>query len=226
MCPIPQSLISEPMDYKETLNLPQTDFPMRANLPKREPQLLEKWENEKIYQQIRKKSAGRPKYVLHDGPPYANGHIHLGTALNKILKDIIIKSKTMMGYDSHYIPVRNTYGINYEACRKGDKATFDEFVVFDSVATLTRFWVELSPSDLHLKQLSTQSQTRENLRALLMHLLQLVVVKKNAELHQKLLNFLSSFRGKTVNQKPTQQENILFSLLVHLIKKFRPLKRQ
>ncbi len=102
------------MDYKDTLNLPKTDFPMRANLPKREPQLLEKWEKEDIYHQIRKKSAGGLKYILHDGPPYANGHIHLGTALNKILKDIIVKSKTMMGYDAPYIPGWDCHGLPIE----------------------------------------------------------------------------------------------------------------
>lgn len=102
------------MDYKETLNLPQTEFPMRANLPKREPQFLERWEQTHLYQQIRQKSAGRPKYVLHDGPPYANGHIHLGTALNKILKDIIVKSKTMMGYDAPYIPGWDCHGLPIE----------------------------------------------------------------------------------------------------------------
>lgn len=112
----PHSLISNPrnMDYKDTLNLPKTAFPMRANLPKREPQLLEKWEKEGIYHQIRKKSGGRPKYILHDGPPYANGHIHLGTALNKILKDIIVKSKTMMGYDAPYIPGWDCHGLPIE----------------------------------------------------------------------------------------------------------------
>ena len=102
------------MDYKETLNLPKTDFPMRANLQKREPELLEKWEKEQIYHQIQAKSAGRPKYILHDGPPYANGRIHLGTALNKILKDIIVKSKTMMGYDSPYIPGWDCHGLPIE----------------------------------------------------------------------------------------------------------------
>jgi isoleucyl-tRNA synthetase len=111
-----QPLVANPcnMDYKETLNLPKTDFPMRANLQKREPELLEKWEKEDIYHQIQAKSAGRPKYVLHDGPPYANGRIHLGTALNKILKDIIIKSKTMMGYDSPYIPGWDCHGLPIE----------------------------------------------------------------------------------------------------------------
>ena len=102
------------MDYKETLNLPKTDFPMRANLPKREPQLLERWENEELYQKIRANAAGRTKYVLHDGPPYANGHIHMGTALNKVLKDIIVKSRNMMGYDAPYIPGWDCHGLPIE----------------------------------------------------------------------------------------------------------------
>ena len=102
------------MDYKETLNLPQTDFPMRANLPTREPEWLAKWEQSDLYQQIRRKSAGRPKYVLHDGPPYANGNIHMGHALNKILKDMIIKSRNMMGYDSPYIPGWDCHGLPIE----------------------------------------------------------------------------------------------------------------
>ena len=102
------------MDYKETLNLPKTDFPMRANLQKREPQLLERWATEELYQQIREKSAGRQKYVLHDGPPYANGHIHMGTALNKTLKDIIVKSRNMMGYDAPYIPGWDCHGLPIE----------------------------------------------------------------------------------------------------------------
>ena len=80
------------MDYKKTLNLPRTDFPMKANLAKREPEILAKWEGMDLYAKLRNASENRPRYVLHDGPPYANGHIHLGTALNKILKDIDRKS--------------------------------------------------------------------------------------------------------------------------------------
>ncbi len=76
------------MDYKDTLNLPKTSFSMKANLPKREPEILKKWEDEKVYQKLRNIAKDRPKYILHDGPPYANGHIHIGTALNKILKDL------------------------------------------------------------------------------------------------------------------------------------------
>ncbi|MDR3605109.1 MAG: isoleucine--tRNA ligase [Syntrophaceae bacterium] len=102
------------MDYKDTLNLPKTNFPMRANLPKKEPQTLQHWETVKIYDQILEAAQGRPKYILHDGPPYANGHIHLGTALNKILKDIIIKSKFMAGYDSNYVPGWDCHGLPIE----------------------------------------------------------------------------------------------------------------
>jgi isoleucyl-tRNA synthetase len=101
-------------DYKTTLNLPKTDFPMRANLPKREPEILKSWEESKIYEKIREESQGREKYILHDGPPYANGHIHLGTALNKILKDMIVKSRFMAGYDSDYVPGWDCHGLPIE----------------------------------------------------------------------------------------------------------------
>jgi isoleucyl-tRNA synthetase len=102
------------MDYKDTLNLYKTSFPMKANLPVMEPQLLERWEREGIYGLIRKRFAGRAKYILHDGPPYANGHIHLGTALNKILKDIVVKVKTMEGYDAVYVPGWDCHGLPIE----------------------------------------------------------------------------------------------------------------
>ncbi len=102
------------MDYRETLNLPKTDFPMKANLPSREPEILKEWETKKIYLKILEKSRGRTKYILHDGPPYANGNIHIGTALNKILKDFIIKSKFMEGYDSHYVPGWDCHGLPVE----------------------------------------------------------------------------------------------------------------
>lgn len=102
------------MDYKDTLNLPNTTFPMRANLPKREPEFLKKWQEAQIYVEILKIAAGRPKYILHDGPPYANGHIHLGTALNKILKDMIVKSRFMSGFDSDYVPGWDCHGLPIE----------------------------------------------------------------------------------------------------------------
>ena len=88
------------MDYKDTLNLPKTDFPMRANLSRKEPELLKMWEAMNIYEKIRQALKGRKTYILHDGPPYANGNIHLGTALNKVIKDVVIKSKNMSGFDS------------------------------------------------------------------------------------------------------------------------------
>jgi len=102
------------MDYKATLNLPKTDFPMKANLPQREPELLASWEKERLYEQIQEAGKGRPRYVLHDGPPYANGRIHIGHALNKILKDIIIKSKTMAGYQVPYVPGWDCHGLPIE----------------------------------------------------------------------------------------------------------------
>jgi isoleucyl-tRNA synthetase len=101
-------------DWKRTLNLPQTDFPMKANLPANEPKRLAAWEEMDLYQRIREKSAGRPKFVLHDGPPYANGRIHIGHALNKILKDLVVKSRTMMGYDSPYVPGWDCHGLPIE----------------------------------------------------------------------------------------------------------------
>ena len=102
------------MDYSKTLNLPQTEFPMRANLPEREPQMLKYWQDEQIYDKKQAAAAGRPKFVLHDGPPYANGNIHIGTALNKILKDIIVKYKSLQGYDSPYVPGWDTHGLPIE----------------------------------------------------------------------------------------------------------------
>jgi len=101
-------------DYKQTLNLPRTDFAMKAKLPQREPEILKIWEEEDLYRKILHKSAGRPAFVLHDGPPYANGHIHLGTALNKILKDLIVKSRTMMGFQAAYLPGWDCHGLPIE----------------------------------------------------------------------------------------------------------------
>ena len=102
------------MDYKESLNLPKTDFPMKANLAAREPEMLARWEEMKIYHRIRAVSKGREIYILHDGPPYANGSIHLGTALNKIIKDMVIKAKNMSGYDSIYVPGWDCHGLPIE----------------------------------------------------------------------------------------------------------------
>lgn len=100
--------------YDNTLNLMRTDFPMRANLPTREPEILKLWENIDIYQRVQEKNKGCPKFLLHDGPPYANGHIHLGHTLNKVLKDIIIKYRSMTGYDAPYVPGWDTHGLPIE----------------------------------------------------------------------------------------------------------------
>jgi len=102
------------MDYKATLNLPQTAFPMKANLPQREPEFLARWERERLYARIQEAGRGRPVYVLHDGPPYANGRIHIGHALNKILKDVIVKSKTMEGHQVPYVPGWDCHGLPIE----------------------------------------------------------------------------------------------------------------
>lgn len=101
-------------DYKATLNLPQTSFPMKANLARREPQILHKWQRADIYAQIRRARAGRKQFILHDGPPYANGSIHIGHAVNKIIKDIIVKSKTLSGFDAPYIPGWDCHGLPIE----------------------------------------------------------------------------------------------------------------
>ncbi len=101
-------------DYKHTLNLPQTTFAMKANLSQREPGMLKKWQQEKLYEQIRAARAGREQFILHDGPPYANGDIHIGHSVNKILKDIIVKAKTMSGFDAPYVPGWDCHGLPIE----------------------------------------------------------------------------------------------------------------
>ncbi len=121
------------MDYGKTLNLPQTDFPMRGNLPKREPDILEKWEKEDLYHELMKKNEGKPLFVLHDGPPYANGDMHMGHALNKTLKDIITRFKNMSGFKAPYIHGWDTHGLPIErqAIKKlgidRDKVSISEF---------------------------------------------------------------------------------------------------
>ena len=101
-------------DYAKTLFLPSTDFPMRAGLPTREPLLIERWERTDLYGQLRARGQGRPKFVLHDGPPYANGNIHIGTALNKILKDVIVRSQGALGYEANYVPGWDCHGLPIE----------------------------------------------------------------------------------------------------------------
>lgn len=107
-------IISPSMDYRKSLNLPESPFPMRGNLAKREPGWVAEWQENKIYEAIRKASHGRPKFILHDGPPYANGHIHIGHAVNKVLKDIIVKSRNMAGFDAVYVPGWDCHGMPIE----------------------------------------------------------------------------------------------------------------
>ena len=101
-------------NYKETLNLPDTGFPMKASLPKREPGLLKQWDENNLYLKIRQQQTGKEKFLLLDGPPYANGKIHIGHAVNKVLKDIVIKSKTLSGFDAPYLPGWDCHGLPIE----------------------------------------------------------------------------------------------------------------
>src|SRR6056297_3354049 len=107
-------MCAETPDYKATLNLPETDFPMRAGLPRREPEWLKRWERIGIYDRLRENAGDRPPFTLHDGPPYANGHLHIGHALNKILKDMVVRSHQMMGHDARYIPGCDCHGLPIE----------------------------------------------------------------------------------------------------------------
>ena len=101
-------------DYKASIHLPATEFPMRGDLPKREPHTLARWEGEGLYAEIRRHAKGRPTFVLHDGPPYANGSIHIGHAVNKTLKDMVVKSKLMAGFDAPYVPGWDCHGLPIE----------------------------------------------------------------------------------------------------------------
>src|SRR5438132_13810095 len=101
-------------NYKDTLNLPRTDFPMKANLAAREPEMLKAWEETRLYQQIQKSREGRKLFVLHDGPPFANDDVNMGTALNKILKDFVVKSQTMLSKRAPYVPGLACHGLTIE----------------------------------------------------------------------------------------------------------------
>ena len=107
-----------PQDYSKSLNLPSTDFSMRANLPQREPEIGKVWKDEDIYNRMlsKRESEGAPSFILHDGPPFSNGNIHMGTAMNKVLKDIINKSKAMGGYRVPYVPGWDNHGMPIESC--------------------------------------------------------------------------------------------------------------
>ena len=111
--------------YNDTLNLPKTDFPMKANLSEREPEILSKWQKNNIYKKILAKNSKNKKYILHDGPPFANGEIHLGHALNKILKDFIVKFKSMQGFCAPFIPGWDTHGLPIEVKAKKNFKSYD-----------------------------------------------------------------------------------------------------
>src|SRR4030095_11778077 len=111
---LPEFRLKPILDIKKSVNLPRTEFPMKANLPEREPALLRRWEEFGLYEKLRAQRAGRPRFLLHDGPPYANGNIHLGQALNKILKDMVVKSRSMMGHDAPYRPGWDCHGLPIE----------------------------------------------------------------------------------------------------------------
>ena len=120
-------------DYKHTLNLPETAFPMRGNLAQREPVMIKEWQQKELYKQIRDAKKGKKSFILHDGPPYANGDIHLGHSVNKILKDIIVKSKNLSDFDSPYVPGWDCHGLPIELMvekkvgKPGKKVTAAEF---------------------------------------------------------------------------------------------------
>ena len=139
------------MDYSKTLNLPETEFPMRAGLPEREPEFLKYWEENKIYEKKQELHAGHKKFVLHDGPPYANGKIHMGTALNKILKDIIMKYKYAQGFDTPYVPGWDTHGMPIEhAAIKNlglNRHELDTLVLRKECHDYALKWIDEQPTD-------------------------------------------------------------------------------
>jgi len=144
----------EPRDYKATVFLPRTDFPMRAGLPKREPEILARWEEMDLFGELRRQSAGRKKFVLHDGPPYANGHLHMGHALNKTLKDMINRSQQMLGKDAHYVPGWDCHGLPIEwkveeryRAEGRDKDEVDRIEFRQECRTFAEHWVEVQTEE-------------------------------------------------------------------------------
>ena len=126
------------MDYNKTLNLPKTEFPMRASLPQREPEFLKGWEKRKLYNQLMEHNEGKPLFVLHDGPPYANGSIHIGHALNKTLKDFIVRYKNMTGFKSPYVPGWDTHGLPTEKKQASPQSQISQIWNFAKSAATQR----------------------------------------------------------------------------------------
>jgi isoleucyl-tRNA synthetase len=137
------------MNYKDTLLMPKTDFPMRGGLPNKEPKIQEKWNGENIYEKVLEKNKNLPKFILHDGPPYANGDIHLGHAENKILKDIIVRYKSMNGFNAPYVPGWDTHGLPIEtALAKKKKVNRKEH----SIAEFRKMCAEYAMEQVELQK--------------------------------------------------------------------------
>src|SRR5271169_4435143 len=135
-------------NYKETLNLPQTEFPMKANLPQREPEMLARWDSAKLYEKIQAARADAPLYVLHDGPPFANGDAHIGHVLNKTLKDVVVKYKTMSGFRAPYVPGWDCHGLPIEFkvtqdMRKAGNTTADPAAIRAACDDYARKYIDL-----------------------------------------------------------------------------------
>jgi isoleucyl-tRNA synthetase len=130
------------MEYKDTLLMPKTEFPMRGNLPQREPEIQAKWEEMNIYKKVQERTAGRPMFVLHDGPPYANGDIHMGHALNKVLKDFIVRNKSMSGFNAPYVPGWDTHGLPIEQALTNKGVKRKEMTVAEFRQLCTKYALE------------------------------------------------------------------------------------
>jgi len=130
-------------NYKETLNLPRTDFPMKANLAAREPEMLQMWEQTRLYEQIQKSKEDRQLFVLHDGPPFANGDVHMGTALNKILKDFVVKSQTMLGRRAPYVPGWDCHGLPIEYKVVKESRDLSPIEVRRKSEAFARKWIDI-----------------------------------------------------------------------------------
>src|SRR3954453_22666069 len=137
-----KKLEEEEMEFKETLLMPKTEFPMRGNLPQREPEIQAKWEEMNIYQKVQERTKGRPMFVLHDGPPYANGDIHMGHALNKILKDMIVRYKSMSGFHAPYVPGWDTHGLPIEQALTNKGVKRKEMTVAEFRRLCTKYALE------------------------------------------------------------------------------------